>query len=118
MTQIFITLPLLMAGTLGRSNLRGIRTPQRHSLGCGPVPSLPAGEEFPRHIGKAFAFGLADSIGVLCVETHFSVLVDDLGVQRENHIFLKNDVALRANGRILKHRGTDAVAGEMSERAT
>src|ERR1700730_16094432 len=77
MTQIFITLELPMPGTLVRSNLRGIRTPQRHSLGCGPVPSLLAGEEFPRHIGKAFAFGLSDSIGVLCVEAHFSVLVDD-----------------------------------------
>src|SRR2546422_10758208 len=80
------------------------------------MPSLLARKKFPRHIGKAFALCLSDSIGVLRVETHFPVLVHDLRVQRENHIFLKNDFALCANGRILQHGGANAVPGEMPER--
>src|SRR5712692_4117742 len=118
MTQIFIPLQLSIHSTLVQSTRRVIQTSQRHSLRGGSMPSLLARKEFPRHISKAFAFCLSDSIGVLRVETHFPVLVHDLRVKGENNVFLKNDVALRANGWILEHRGANAVAGKMPERET
>src|SRR5712692_12090497 len=110
MTQIFIPLQLSIHSTLVQSTRRVIQTSQRHSLRGGSMPSLLARKEFPRHISKAFAFSLSDSIGVLRVEAHFPVLVHDLWVQRENHVFLKNDVALCTNGWILEHCGANAMA--------
>src|SRR5260370_11862388 len=98
-----------MERTFGEKICVEIQTPQRNSQGSAPAETPSAGEEFPRHIGKAFALGLSDSIGVLCVETHFSVLVDDLRVQREKHIFLKTTGALPADARILHHGRATAV---------
>src|SRR5260370_9525492 len=45
-------------------------------------------------------------------------MVHDLWVQGENHIFLKDDFALCANGRILEHGCANAMAGEVPERET
>src|SRR5260370_12133510 len=54
------------------------------------LPCLPAFIEFPRHIGQALAFGLADAIRVLGIEANLAVLIDDLRMQGEAHVFFES----------------------------
>src|SRR5258708_9666569 len=78
-------------------------------------PRLPAVKEFPRHIGQALAFGLADSIDVLGIDADLAILINDLRMQGEDHVLFERDVALRTDGGILQHGHSDAVPGEMAE---
>src|SRR6266852_6395879 len=91
-----------------QSNLLPLTSP--HALS-----RLPTIEKFPRHIGQAFAFGLADSIRVLGIEADLAILIDDLRMQREDHVLFERNIGLRADCGILKHRHADAVAREMAE---
>src|SRR5581483_4369576 len=47
------------------------------------------GKKFPRHIGQAFALGFAHAVRVLGIKTNFAVLIEDLRMQREDHVFLQ-----------------------------
>src|SRR5579863_1790322 len=58
---------------------------------------LSSGEKLPRHIRQALAFRVADSVSVLRIQTHSAIFIDDLRMQRENHVLLKPHIALRAN---------------------
>src|SRR5229473_947460 len=72
-------------------------------------------KEPPRNIRQAFALGLSDAVGVLCVEAHFTVLIDHLRMERENHVLLERHFAVRADGRTLNHRRPDRMTGEVTE---
>src|SRR5258708_6458394 len=71
--------------------------------------------EQPWHIGQALAFGLADAICVLGIETDLAILIDNLRMQGEDHVLFERNLALRADRGILQHRHSDAVPGEMAE---
>src|SRR5260370_9205801 len=80
------------------------------------LPCLPAFIEFPRHIGQALAFGLADAIRVLGIEANLAVLIDDLLIQGADHVLFEWNVGLRADRGILKHGHPDAGPEGMPER--
>ena len=63
-----------------------------------------------------FALVRADAKRVLGVQTDFAVLIDDLRVQRENHVLFQFDLALRADRRVLDHGGADGMSRQMAQR--
>src|SRR6266481_9324722 len=80
------------------------------------LPCFPTVIEFPRHIGQALAFSLADAICVLGIETDLAILIDNLRMQGEDHVLFERNIGLRADGGILQHGHPDAMAGEMAQR--
>src|SRR5215475_5847795 len=68
------------------------------------------GKKLPRNLGEALPFGLAHSIGVLCIQADLSVTIDHLGMEREDHVLFQRDFAPGTNRRVLKHGRTDGMS--------
>src|SRR5579885_3365469 len=91
-------------------------SPLLRDMGFHCLFPLPTSVELPLHIRQALAFARADAISILRVQAHLSILIHDLRMQRENHVFLQFHVAGCADRGILKHGRPDAVSRQMPER--